>query len=72
MSRTELEDLLSKKPTKHKPALINNTGKFENTPQDYKPKIIAGAFNEKYIEYINEGHEKLIKEHFKKIKTIFK
>ena len=38
-------------------------------PKDYKPKNIAGAFHEKYIEYNSEDDEQLsIKEYLEKIK----
>ena len=41
---------------------------FENAPQEYKPKKIAGKFNDKYIKHESENDEKLsIKQYFKKI-----
>ena len=70
MSKKELEDLLSKKPVKHKPMPIINIDEFANTPQDYKPKKIAGTFNDKYIECKSKGNERVsIEQYFKKIKT---
>lgn len=69
----KIENILSKKPTflprpiKHKPFIEIDT--FESTYKDYKPKKIAYAFNDRHIEYKNEGSEKLsIGQYFKRIK----
>lgn len=41
---------------------------FENSPRHYKLKKIAGPFIDKYIQYKNDGNEKLlIEKKFKKI-----
>ena len=73
MSRKEQEDALRKQPTvlprpiKHKPFI--KIDEFESIHEDYKTKKIAGAFNDKHIDYKSEGSEKLtIKQYFKKIK----
>ena len=61
MSRLELEDILSKKPTLtpesikqksiNKPAPLIKIDEFESANKDYKPKKVAGVFNDRYIEY---------------------
>ena len=59
----KLEDVLSKKPTfllrPIKDKTLIKINKFESAHKDYKPKKIAYAFNDRYIEYKNEGSGKL-------------
>ena len=48
MSRKKLKDQIDKPSPIKRKSIINIDG-FKNTPQDYKPKKVAGNFNDKYI-----------------------
>ena len=56
MSLKKVEDDV-KKSANHDNEKIMNLFHKDYQPKEYKPKKIAGAFNDNYIEYKSEDHE---------------